>query len=215
MSGTTPRKRTPAKRTTKAAALQQSQRERLLGRPRPSLPHRILMDHDQVDPARAELAKVQREARQVQVRANATAAQKAAAQSRVVDAEATVEACYETIVLRALPPRRVEQLETEHPPTEQQMAKVRSDRERAQQRGEELPEWPQYNEDTFWPALLAESADGDMTVEDWSGFLAEHVSSGELVGLRMAALQVQHAERSADPVVLPKGLMQTLSSRLS
>lgn len=173
------------------------------------------MDADAAEQARAELARVQREARQVQVRANATAAEKQAAQDRIAAAAAAVDGCYETIVLRALPPRRVEQLEAEHPPTEEQMAKARADRERAQQRGEELPEWPQYDEDTFWPALLAESVDGDMTADDWEAFLTEHVSSGELVGLRMAALQVQHAERTADPVVLPKGLMQTLSSRWS
>lgn len=204
---TAPRKRAPAKRTRAAAP---SQRDRLLGRPRPSLPYRLLVDPDGAEKARAELARVQAQTRQVLLKhAEGTPAYRTAQQRRA-DAEAAVEACYEVLVLRALPPARVAELEAEHPPTGQQMEQAKAEREQARQREEELPGWPNYA-DTFWPALLAESVDGHMTAEDWTTFLAEHVSGGEAAGLRRALLSVNTAERAADPLVLPKDWTRTIS----
>lgn len=201
-------KRQPAK---KAAAPKQSPRDRLLGRPRPSLQHQLLVNPDGIEAARAQLSKVQAETRQTFVKEQEGSAAYKAAAKRRESAEAAVEACYETIVLRALPPQRVEQLETEHPPTAEQMERCRTQREQAKQRGEDLPDWPSWNDDTYWPALLAECAETDMTVEDWAAFLAQNVSDGEARSLKMAALQVNRQERVADPLVLPKGWMPTIS----
>lgn len=208
---TAPRKRAPAKRQPrKAAAPRQSQRDRLLGRPRPSLPYRILVAPDEVEQARAALAEVQVAARQARLGDNAAAAKRAAQQVRA--AEAVVDACYETIVLRALPPERIEELDAEHPPTAEQMDKAKAEREQAVQRGEQVPEWPSWNDATYWPALLAESAtEAGMTANEWAAFLAEHVSTGEAAGLKQAALAVNRLERVADPLVLPKGWTPTHS----
>jgi hypothetical protein len=194
-----------------AADGQPSQRDRLLGRPRPSLPHRILVDPDGAAAARDHLAVVQRRARQVLLKADDESPEAAQARAELADAEAAVEACYETIVLHALPPARLAELEAEHPPTPEQMVAAQAERQEAHKRGELLPEWPAYA-DAFWPAVLAESAvDADMTVQDWSEFLAERVSAGERAGLRVAVLNVNRLERVADPLVLPKGLTPTVS----
>lgn len=210
---TAPRKRAPAKRQPrKAAAPKQSQRDRLRGRPRPSLPYRILVAPDEVDEARQALAKAQEDARQVRLKAGRDSPAAKRAAKPVSDAEAAVDACYETIVLRALPPERIEELEAEHPPTAEQMEKAKAEREQAQQRGEQLPDWPSWNDDTYWPALLAECAtEAGMTADDWAGFLAENVSTGEAAGIKQAALAVNRLERVADPLVLPKGWTPTRS----
>jgi hypothetical protein len=191
-------------------AAEQSQRDRLLGRPRPSLPYRILVDPDGAERARAQLATVQVETRPVLLKAKEGTSAYRAAKKRRADAEAAVDDCYETIVLRALRPARFAEMEAEHPPTVEQMDQVKAEREQARQRGEELPGWPNYAE-PFWPALLAESVHGDMTADDWATFLANHVSGGEVAGLRTALLNVNHMERAADPLVLPKGWTPTIS----
>lgn len=196
------------KRAAKPAV---SQRERLLGRQRPTLAHRVLVDADAVTAAREALAKAQREHRPVMLKSGSGSPAAKVALRKVEAAEAAVDACYETIMLRALPPRRIEELADQHPPTPEQMAKLKAERDKAQQRSEQPPDWPSWNEDTFWPALLAESVDGDMSVEDWAQFLAGNVSDGEGRSLKQAALAVNHQERVADPLVLPKGLTQMIS----
>src|SRR5690606_23309892 len=100
-------------------APQRSQRERLLGRQRPTLPYRLLVDPDGVADARVELAAAQAELRQAQMR-KAAASTVRAAEAKVRRAEAKVDACYETIMLRAVSPVRMEQLAAEHPATEEQ-----------------------------------------------------------------------------------------------
>jgi len=174
------------------------------------VPYRILVDPDGAERARAQLATVQAQTRQVLLGAKEGTAAYRAAKKRRADAEAAVDDCYETILLRALPPARFAELEAEHPPTAEQMDQVKTEREQAKRRDEELPGWPNYAE-PFWPALLAEAVDGDMTADDWATFLAEHVSGGEAVGLRAALLNVNHLERAADPLVLPKGWTPTIS----
>jgi hypothetical protein len=173
------------------------------------MPYRLLIDPAGVEQARAELARVQRSSRPGRIGDDPAASDKAAEQ--VAAAEAAVDACYEIIMLHALPPARVEKLEAEHPPTADQLAKAKADREQATKRGEQV-DAPTFNDDTYWPALLAECAtDAGMGADDWAAFLAEHVSTGELVGLKMAALNVNRVERVADPLVLPKGWTPTIS----
>lgn len=208
---TAPRKRAPRK----AAASKPSPRERLMGRPRPSAPYRLLVDQAGAEAAQAELAKVVTETRQVLLREPAGSAKHKAAEKRRETARAAVDACYQSITVTAMPPEELEELASEHPPTVEQMAKVKAERDAAKQRGEQLPDWPQYNEVTFFPALLAACTDIGMTADDWSTFLRKNVSDGERRGLKITALNVQYQERNADPLVLPKGSTGMLSSLLS
>lgn len=179
------------------------------------MPYRLLVDETNVAQARQAFDDAQREHRVVRKREQEGSAAVKASAAKLADAEAKVDACYETLTLRALPPRRVAELEAAHPPTEAQMERAKAERERAKKLGEDIPPWPAWNDDTFWPALLAECVDGDMTADDWVGFLAENVSGGEAAGLKTAVLNVNTAERVADPLVLPKDLTRILSSRWS
>lgn len=208
---TVPRKRAPRK-----TAAPQSQRDRLLRRPRPSTTYRLLVDPEALEPAQAALREQERTERQVRLRANSTAAQKKAAAGRLDAARAAVDVCYETIVLRALPtagPLTFESIVSQHPATPEQMDKAKAERQKATQRGEELPPWPQWAP-AVWPALLAACAEGDMTEQDWTDFLAGNVSDGELAGLKRTVLTLNESERAADPA-LPFDLTQILSSGLN
>lgn len=161
-----------------------SLRARLAERRRPHLPYPLLVD----DPTEAQqqLDAARQELRQVLIRGDDTIA----AQAAVAQAQADLDGCYAHITLTALRPADYEALIAAHPPTVVQAA--------------ETP--PQiWNPDSFRPALLAACADGDMTADDWTSFLAERCSQGERQGLYVAALIVNEQERIAEPLVLPKG----------
>lgn len=193
-----------------------SLRERLLTRQRPSLAYPVLVDHDGAAAAQARLAEGQAQLRQLILSgAKSTAAAYKRVTAELADAQAALQACYETIVLRALPTDgdvTVERMITACPPTAAQMAEVRQARDTAKLRGEEPPAWPQWDDDRLQPALLEACADGGMTSEDWAAFLAGNVSQGERQGLWKACLAVNSLERVADAVVLPKGWTRTNSS---
>lgn len=196
-----------------AAPAAASQRDRLRSRPRPSLPYPLLVDPDRAAAARAELEEAQRHARQAGLAKDPQPAVVEAARARVAAAEAALEDCYETIVLRALPPDDLEQLRAEHPPTAEQIAAAKAERKTAVERGEKtLPPWPDVNQASYVPALLAAcAADSGMSMDDWVAFLAENVSAAERIGLWQAAEAVNSRERVADPLVLPKGSTPMLS----
>lgn len=189
-----------------------SQRDRLRARQRPTITHRVLVDADAAAEARKALGEAQARYRQVVLKHGRDSGEAQSLQPEVDAAAAAVDACYEPIVLRALPPPRVAELEAEHPPTPEQVSKVQQERQRAQQRGEDLPDWPSWNDDTFYPVLLSECAvESDMTVQDWADFLAENVSIAEAAALKDAVLAVNAKERIADSLVIPKGLTQIIS----
>lgn len=188
-----------------------SQRDRLLGRPLPSVPYRLLVDPDGVAAAQRRLAAAQTTERRTRVAGTASAADQASARLEVEAAAAELDACYETVTLSALEPRRVEELIDAHPPTAEQMAAAKAERDKARQRGDHPPDWPTWNPDTFLPALLEASAAGDMTAADWDVMLTSRLSVGESVGLRKACLGINMSARMAEPVVLPKGWMPTIS----
>jgi hypothetical protein len=187
----------------KAAGAGRSQRERLLGRPRPSLPYPILVAD--MDGPRQELDKVLRTARQAMIRADEGTPEHAAAVASIEAAQAAVDACYETVTLRALPPAGYEQLKADHPPTAGQVAE-------AEKLG--IPP-PDANVDTLVPEALAAGCDNGMTVEDWATFLAEHCGHGERQELRTVVLGLNEATRFAESTVLPKGSTGIRSSRWS
>lgn len=197
----------PRRRTT-AAAGGQPLRDRLLSRPRPSLPYTLLVDPPAAAQARAKLAAAQAEARQAMLQHGESSPAHRRAAKRVADAEAAVEACYATITLTALPtggPVTMETLAAAHPPTQQQIEAAREARAQAAQRGQDQPPWPEWDEDAFIPAVLAECSDAGMSADEWREFLASHVSDGERRGLWRTVLAVNALERVADPLVLPKG----------
>jgi hypothetical protein len=200
------RKRAPAK--VAAAPPAASQRERLLGRARPSLPYRLLLDADALAAAQAEQQRVERVARQVLIREDPGSVAHRKAEQQIAGAAAAVDACYETVVLRALPTVgevTVETLIDAHPPTSEQMAAAKAERDKARQRGDQPPDWPSWDDRTFFPALLEACADNDMTAADWVAFFAKNVSDGERAGIQLAALAVNERERVADAMVLPFG----------
>lgn len=213
---TAPRKRAPAKRTTKAAAAQQSQRERLLGRSRPSTSYRLLVDAAGIEAARKTLERVERQTRQTLLREESGSDAYKRAEKQLAAAQSAVDACYETIWLTALPMSGEvtwEKLVSAHPPTAEQIERTRKERDEARARGEDQPPWPQWDEETFYPAALAACCDNGMSADDWREFLDQHVSGGELAGLQLALIEVNAKERVADPVAVPFGLRQMLSSR--
>jgi multidrug efflux pump subunit AcrA (membrane-fusion protein) len=202
------------RKKTTAAASQQSQRERLLRRPRPSISYRLVVDPDRLAKAREELDRVKARTRQTLLRAAEGSAEYRRARRQLDAAQAEVDSCYETIVLRALPTAgevTVEKLKAAHPPTPEQLERAKAERDAARRRGEPEPPWPEWNEDTFPAALLAACAESDMTEDDWRTFLGSNVSTGEYSGLWQAVLAVNALERVADPLVLPKDWMGMLS----
>ncbi len=189
-----------------------------MGRQRPTATYRLVVDEAGLGPAWEALVAAQRAEQRVKTSAvgkGRAAALRKAAQA-VADAQAALDACYETIVLRALEPERVEELLAEHPPTQAQLLACQKAREKAAERGEQPPAWPDWDEATYRPAMLAECAtEAGMTADDWAAFLASNVSNGEKLGLWREVISVNERERVADPWAVPKGLMAMLSSTSS
>lgn len=116
------------------------------------------------------------------------------ARKALAKAEKTVEAYYETLVLRAMAPDEFEALIASHRPTDEQR---KADGE------------AQWNKDTFPPALLSYCVEGDMTEADWNEFWhSDRLSTAERNQLLSAALEVNI--RLADDTV-PKGWTATRS----
>lgn len=199
-----------------------SLRERLRNRPRPTLTYQLLMDIDKLEPALSALARAEAHLRQAVLReqtweeyrgrrdktagravATREEYRKAAArvQAEITDrraavdeARAALQACYQPIVLTAMPPTEYEALRALHPGPA-------SDRDGV-------------NTETFRPALLAACAAGDMTEQDWVGFFAENASTGEGQAVYVAALVVNESDRALD-VSLGKGWGRTPGSSSS
>lgn len=104
--------------------------------------------------------------------------------ARKVDgAQAKLDACYEPLTLTALPPADFEALMAAHPPTKEQRSKDF--------------EW---NEETFRPALLAVTVEGDMTEDDWAEMnKSGQITWGEFTALFNACLNVN--SRSSDDLL--------------
>lgn len=174
-----------------------SQKERLKHRKLPSVTESILVD----DPTNA-LRSFQRAQRvwEHAVRSG-DAEQVNRTQAALTRAEKKLDTCYEHIVLRALRPKEYEELIGEHPPTPEQVAEAPSPHER-----------PQWDRETFRPALLAACAENDMTAEDWVEFIEEHAATGEGNKLFVAAIAVNESVRLPEAAMLPKGSALTRSS---
>lgn len=145
-----------------------SLRDRLAVRARPTTTYGLRVDDDTT--ARAELV----------------AAQADGDAERVAAARAAVHACYEQLLIRALPPTDMEALLEAHPPT-----KTQRDRGAV------------FDPVTFVPALLTACVESDITVDDWSDYTTKGpLTQGETTALFTAVWELNY--RAPDPD-LPKG----------
>lgn len=167
-----------------------TQKDRLKQRARPSVTQSILID-DPTEATRQAQRAAQVYKQAVRSEDKAEIKRTKAALTRATN---KLDACYEHITFRSLPPAVYETLIGEHPPTAEQMAAAPGPDER-----------PQWNRDTFRPALLEACAENDMTVDDWVDFLKEHSSRGEGDALFVAALAVNENARLPEAAMLPKG----------
>jgi hypothetical protein len=158
-----------------------SLRDRLLNRERPTATYRLRVADDAEQ--QREWALAQDGLRVAQLRADADAAREQAKARRQLDkAQAALEACYEEIRVRALEPVVFEALVEQHP--------ARKDTE------DEA-----WNGDTFPRALFLACVEGDLTPEEWSGFLDRACSHAERSELMFLALAVNSRSPAG---VIPK-----------
>lgn len=152
--------------------------------------------------AQAELEKAARALRQAEIRGDKTPEHKAdlkRCKAAVTRAKKKVESCFTVITIRAIETDQYEDLISDHPPTDEQLAEA----------GKDPADRPEWNEDTFYPALLAACVDGDMTAGDWADFLEHKLSRGERRQLMYALIAVNENERMPESMMLPKGSLGT------
>lgn len=160
-------------------------------RKRPSMPYSVQL----TDPAEATAAvhRAERMARQAEIKGDAAEVKKRKA--ALTRARKQLQQCFKVFEIAALEPDEYEDLIAEHPPTREQIEKAGND-------PSEMPEW---NADTFYPALLAACVDDDMTAEDWAAFLKKRLSRGERRQLEYALVAINENVRLPEAMVLPKG----------
>jgi hypothetical protein len=144
-----------------------SQRDRLTGRTRPSDTYHLLAEDDTA--ARAAVEAALEALGTARMRLDDRAAEAVSeAETALARANEALAACYEPVVIRAMHPKKFEELAAEHPP--------RKDQEE------------RWNRDTFPRALFLDSVVGEMTREDWESFLEDgRCSDGEQNGLFLTA----------------------------
>lgn len=157
-------------------------RERLAGRSRPTATYLLRID----DTTKAEEGLS--EAQTALLLASAEE-EKAQARQDIEAAQAVLEACFEPIVMTAMPPEEFEALVDEHPPRE----------------GTKDEAW---NIATFPQACFLACAPDEMNAEEWAAFLADRCSDGEQIAMFTTAIDANL--RVPDPSV-PKGLMEMLA----
>jgi hypothetical protein len=172
----------------------------LSGRKRPSMPYSVQV----TDPAEATTALQQAERMVRQAEIKDDKAELKRCRTAVTRAKKTLAACFKVFEIVALEPDEYEDLIDEHPPTPGQI-------EKAGKNPSEMPEW---NDDTFYPALLAACVDDDMTAEDWAAFLKRQMSRGERRQLQYAVLAINENRRMPESMMLPKGWLGTGISNL-
>ena len=138
-----------------------SLRERLRERSRPTTTFPLRIDDD--TQARRELAEA------------------VAGGEDTAEAQAKVDACYETLHITALAPDDMEALIAAHPPTEEQRKRD-----------------AQWNSATFVPALFTACIQSDVTEEDWAEYTVKGpMTVGEVSALFDTVMAVNY--RTPDP----------------
>lgn len=171
-----------------------SLKDDLSGRRRPSTPYTIQL----TDPSEsaAALNQAQRMLRQAEIKDDKAELKKR--RTAVTRATAKVQECFRVFEIAALEADVYEDLIEDHPPTPEQI-------EKAGKGPDERPEW---NDKTFYPALLEACVDDDMTTEDWTGFL-KRMSRGERRQLQYTLVAINENVRLPESMMLPKGSLGT------
>lgn len=172
-----------------------SLKEDLSERQLPSVPYSV----QKHDPSKAEeaLAQAERMLRQAEVKGDKDEIRRR--KTAVTRARNQVKACFTIFELRAIEPDDYEDLICEHPPTPEQIAKA----------GQDPSQRPEWNDATFYPALLARCVDDDMTAEDWAAFLKKRLSRGERRQFEYTLVAINENVRLPEAMVLPKGSLGT------
>lgn len=163
-----------------------SLRERLLARPRPFDTYPLRIDDDTEPRTALERARTLLRVLQFQGEAADEGAVRAA-KADLGRAEAAIAACYEPVILRAMPPDDFEALIALHKP----------------RAGTEDTSW---NSDTFPQACFRECVESDLTDAEWDRVWKEVLSHGERNELCIAAIRAN--VRTPDST-LPKGWTQS------
>jgi hypothetical protein len=161
-----------------------SQRDRLMGRTRPSDTYHLPVGDDAEMRAAADAVEAAQEALgTARMRFDDRAVEAVTeAEAALAQANEALAGLYEPIVIRAMKPEEFELLVAEHP--------AREGKNEA------------WNKDTFPRQLFLSSVVGELSREDWEEFLTEQCSEGERNGLQLTA-QVVNA-RIPDGTI-PKG----------
>lgn len=113
----------------------------------------------------------------------------------LTQAEKRRDACYEPIVLRALPPAEFEALGDTYPEADE-----KDSEEVRRQRDEE-----------YLHGVFLASVEGDLTEAEWTEFVQQHLSTGERNDLYNIAIAINGRVRALDPGT-PKGSTGTRRS---
>lgn len=146
-------------------------RDRLLARPRAWASYPVRIDDDTAARAAVEQARQTLALIQMQSQLTEDGEAVAAAQQAVATAEELLRGCYEQVVLRALPPKRWEDLVGKHPLRPGSTDEV-------------------WNTETFPRAAFVACVEGDLTSAEWDQVLDEVLSQAERVRLCNAAIAV-------------------------
>jgi hypothetical protein len=161
----------------------------------PSVPYSV----QKADPSKAQAAMEQaaRMLRQAEFKGDKDEVRRRKA--AVAKAKKQVEACFTIFDVRALEPDVWEALIDEHPPTPEQLAAA----------GNDPAERPEWDDATFYPALLAKCVDDDMDEADWAAFLKKRMSRGERRQFQYMLVALNENVRLPEAMVLPKGSLGT------
>lgn len=161
-----------------------TQRDRLMGRTRPSDTYHLPVGEDAERQLAADAVEAAQEALSTaRMRLDDRAAEAIAeAEVALAQANEALADFYEPVVIRAMKPKEFELLVAEHP--------ARKDHDE------------RWNKDTFPTALFLESVVGEMSREDWEAVLDEQCSQGEQNGLFYMA---QYVNARTPDGTIPKG----------
>lgn len=143
-----------------------TQRDRLLGRTRPTATHHLRVEDDTDARATVEAAQEALSIARMRLDDN-TAKAVSEAEAALQQARARLADCYEPVVIKAMPPAKFEELVAEHP-----------GRDGKDER---------WNVSTFPRALFLASVVGELSREEWEQVLDEQCSEGEQNGLFLDA----------------------------
>ncbi|MFC9085361.1 hypothetical protein [Nocardiopsis dassonvillei] len=140
-----------------------SLKDKLRGRARPTLSHRLrIASTEETTAAEAAVATARRMLTIWEAQASPDEERIEQARQALAEAEAVRDECYVTVTVQALKPEDFEALYDVYPPSDSKDPKEKKEAEEA-----------------YLRALFLECVQGDMTREDWEDVLTEDVSAGE------------------------------------